>query len=154
MANTDPRIVHGGRVLMQVNGLTIGIFHNATYSRALDTQDAYILGKMGPAEIGYTAQEPITGSMTGWKIVGKGPHNADINMPRLQELLTAPYTSLTMVDRVTNKRIGVVKGVRLTGESGGYTTRQMSEVSIPYKGLLMDDEEGQDAEGPNAASLP
>jgi hypothetical protein len=150
-----PKILHGGRVLVQVDGQTVGIFHNMTWNRALDTQDAFILGKMSVAEIGYTAQEPISGSLTGWKIVGHGAHSTDINLTRLQDMLTADYTTLTLVDRVTGKRVGVIRGVRLTGESGGYSTRQMSEISIPFKGMLMDDEDmPQDGEGPSAADLP
>lgn len=147
-----PKVVHGARVQVFQGKTLVGLFHNISYNLAYDTQDAYVLGRLSPAEIGYTAQEPVAGSLTGWRVVKNGPHV--VGLPALQNLLTAEYTTLVVVDRVTGERISQIQGVRLTGASGGQAARQFSEMSIPFKGLMMSDESQANAEPAGSSDLP
>jgi hypothetical protein len=147
-----PKVLHGARAQVYVGGKLVGLLHNISYNVVYDTQDAYVLGRLSAAEIGYTAQEPVTGTLSGWRVVGNGPHI--IGLPGLKDLLTADYTQLVVIDRVTNKRVGSITGVRLTGHSGGQAARQFSETVIPYKGLLMGDESVTNVEPAGSSDLP
>lgn len=147
-----PKVVHGARVLVYRGTQLVGSFHNGSYNVAYDTQDAYVLGRLSAAEIGYTAMEPVTGSLQGWRTVKGGPHI--LGLPALQNLLTEDYTSLTYVDRVTGERIAKIQGVRMTGHGGGHAARQFSEVTLPYKALMYGDESVDNAEPAGSADLP
>jgi hypothetical protein len=148
-----PKVLHGARAQVYVNGKLVGLLHNISYNVVYDTQDAYVLGRLSAAEIGYTAQEPVTGTLSGWRVVGNGPHI--VGLPALQDLLTADYTTLVVIDRLNpTKRVGSITGVRLTGHSGGQAARQFSETVIPYKGLLMGDESVVNVEPAGSSDLP
>lgn len=147
-----PKVVHGARAQVFVDGVLVGLLHNISYNVVFDTQDAYVLGRLSPAEIGYVAQEPITGTLSGWRVVGNGPHI--VGLPQLKDLLTQDYTTLVIFDRVTRKRIGAVTGVRLTGHSGGQAARQFSETVIPYKGMIHSDESVVNVEPAGSSDLP
>jgi hypothetical protein len=147
-----PKVVHGARAQVFVGSKLVGLLHNISYNVVYDTQDAYVLGRLSPAEIGYTAQEPVTGTLSGWRVVLNGPHI--VGLPQLKDLLTADYTTLVVFDRVTGKRIGSITGVRLTGHSGGQAARQFSEQVIPYKGMLMGDESVTNVEPAGSSDLP
>lgn len=151
-----PKVVNGARAQVFVGVQLVGLLHNISYNVVYDTQDAYVLGRLSAAEIGYTAQEPVTGTLSGWRVVKNGPHI--IGLPALQNLLTADYTTLVIFDRVgdgtTPQRIGSITGVRLTGHSGGQAARQFSETVIPFKALLMSDESVTNSEPNGSSDLP
>lgn len=147
-----PKVLHGARAQVYVGGKLVGLLHNISYNVVYDTQDAYVLGRLSAAEIGYTAMEPVTGTLSGWRVVGNGPHI--IGLPQLKDLLTADYTQLVVIDRVTNKRVSSITGVRLTGHSGGQAARQFSETVIPYKGLMYGDESVSNIEPAGPSDLP
>jgi hypothetical protein len=148
-----PKVLHGGRCQVMVDDKIVGLFHSISYGQGYDTQDAYVLGRASCAEIGYTAVEPVSGSLTGWRVVDHGPH-ADGRLPKVQDLFTADYISLTVLDRITGKRVAKITGVRLGGHNQGNASRQLSEMSIPFKGLLISDETADNAEANGASDLP
>lgn len=147
-----PKIVSGARAQVHVNGKLVGTLHNISYNIAWTTGDAYILGRLGPAAIEYTGAEPVSGTLAGWRVVKGGP--TIVGLPQLKQLLTADYTTLTVFDRVSGLRIGVIQGVRLGGHAGGQAQRQLSEYSIPFKGMAFADESTDGAEPAGSSDLP
>ena len=132
----------------------VGIFNNVSWGLTYDVQPAYILGRYSPAELDYTAQEPVSITCSGWRIIGKGPH-VSARVPRLQDLLTADYIELTVYDRASNDLpIAKFHSVRPTGFSTTLTARQLEEVTVTFVGLLVDDESTQNAESASATDLP
>lgn len=149
-----PKVFHGARAVVSVGIKIVGIINSISYQVSYDTQDAYILGRLHPAEIGYTAQEPISGSMNGWKVVDNGAHAA-LGLPSLAQLLTADYTQISLTDRVTGKVIGKIQQVRLLGHSGSSAARQFSEIAVPFKAILFSDETvTNNDERPDRTDLP
>ncbi len=140
---SPPKVVTGARAKVFVgppNRTTlIGILNNISYNVVYDTQDAYVLGRLSPAEIGYTAVEPVSGSMGFWRVVNHSAY-AELGLPNVKDLLTADYTSIAIEDRVTGAALAKIQGVRLLGFSGGNTARQMAEGSVPFKGMMLNDE--------------
>lgn len=130
-----------------------GIFNNVSYGLQYDAQPVYILGRYSPAEIEYTAQEPVRITATGWRVVGHGPHT-EAHVPKLQDLLTHEYLTLVLFDRQTNEKIATFHSVRPTGYDTTLANRNLSEVTISFIGLLVDDEDTQNAETPGATDLP
>ena len=139
-----PKIVNGARCHVFVDGKIIGTFHNVSYNEALTTGDAYVLGRLGPAAIEYTGQEPISGTLAGWRVVKGGPRK--MGLPQLKNLLTQDYTVLVVYDRVGNIPAAKIQGVRMLGQAGGQAQRQLSEVSLPFKGMQFGDEDTDGAE--------
>jgi len=154
-----PKVLHGARAQLMIvdpnsgDSKPVGIFNNVSYSLVYDTQPAFILGRFSPAEIGYTAQEPIQITATGWRVVNAGPHRVG-KVPRLQDLIRHEYIELALFDRQTNQRVAKVHSVRPTGYSTTVTSRQLEEITVTFTGLLLDDEDTDNVETAGASDLP
>ncbi len=160
-----PKVVHGARAIVQLVdpntgvGSNVGIFDNCSYSLTYDVQPAFILGRFSAAELGYTAQEPVPITCSGWRVISAGPHQLPGNgmmggVPHLQDLLMNDYISLQVVDRQSGKPIATFSSVRATGYSTTIQARQLETVTVNFTGLLVDDESGDNTESPPAADLP
>jgi hypothetical protein len=159
-----PKVMSGARAKVGVydaqTGETkfIGMFSNLSYGVTYDVQPAFILGAFGAAEIDYTAVDVVNISASGWRIIGHGWH-VDGRLPRVQDLLLHEYLELVVVDRASeaqglDPRIARIRNVRPTSGQGGFSSRSLSEVTLTYMGLLVDDESVENAEHPTAATLP
>lgn len=146
------KVMHGARAQLIVGGNKVGIFNSVSYGLAYDTQDVFILGRFSPAEIGYVAQEAVSITASGWRIIDAGPHDTQgAQVPHLQDLLTHNDISLAIYDRLTNKQVATITGVRPTGYSTSISQRQMQEITVNFKGLLVSDEsQPQNAENGGA----
>ncbi len=159
-----PKVMTGARAKVGIhNPLTgetqiVGTFSNVSYGLTYDTQAAYTLGRYSAAEIDYTAAEVVAITCSGYRVIGHGPHK-DAAIPKLEDLLLHEYLEMVVIDRQQEAlggepRIAKFRQVRPTGYSGGHATRSLSEVTYHYVGIMVDDEEGVNAEHPTASDLP
>jgi len=148
--------MHGARAIVSIRGKKVGIFTNVSYGMQYDIQPAFILGRFSPAELTYTAAEPISISATGWRVFDNGPFaDAGGNMPKLQDLLTAEDMEFAISDRQTDKNIVTVTGVRHQGFQTSIAPRALEEMTLNFMGLVLRDETNTDnAENQSSASLP
>jgi hypothetical protein len=147
MANVNPtnKIMHGARAKVTIHGTTVGIFTNVSYGMQYDIQPAFILGRFSPAELAYTAAEPISLSCSGWRVIDNGPFSAaGGTMPKLQDLLTAEDMTFSIEDRQTEKNIMTVTGVRHQGFQTSITPRALEEMTLNFMGLILTDETNTD----------
>lgn len=149
------KIMHGARAQVIMNGRTVGIFTNVSYGAALDVQPAFILGRFSPAELAYTAAEPIGITASGWRVVGHGPYTASGgNMPKIQDLLTAEDMTFALYDRQTDQLIMRVVGVRHAGFNTAVAPRALEEMTLNFVGLRFSDESAENNEAAGASDLP
>lgn len=154
-----PKVMSGARGKLGIydrnTGLVtvVGIFNNVSWGLTYDAQPVFILGRYSAAEIDYTAMEPVQVTASGWRVVDHGPH-VDAKVPQLQDLLRHEYLELAIVDRQTNKKIGIIHSVRPTGWSTTLSARQLQETTVTFVGLLVDDESTAMAENAGSTDLP
>jgi hypothetical protein len=155
-----PKVMSGARAKVYIgrDGETpqlVGIFSNFSYNETLDAQGVWIVGAYAAREIDYTAAELVTITASGWRIVGQGVHKGPA-MPLLQQLLSYGYLTITVEDRATRRVVAMIEKVRVTGQSGGFAARQLSEVTLNMVGILCSDEDSIQAflEDGTAADLP
>lgn len=154
MANTQtPKTFHGGRAQVVVDGKIVGLFSSVSWGGAYDVQPVFLLGRMSAAESVYTGSDVVQVTCSGFTVVDHGPF-VDGAMPALQDLLTAGYIELGILDRETNKRIGRIHDCRAANFSRGANARSLSEMTITYIGLRVSDESVLNAEAPGASDLP
>lgn len=141
-------------------GLTrvIGLFNNVSWGLSYEAQEAYILGAYAPAEITYTAQNPVNITCSGYRVIEHGPH-IEGGLPRLQDLLLHEYIEIVVLDRERemrglDARVAKFHRVRPTGYTTTLNARNQQEMSMTFVGILVDDESTTNIELPNAASLP
>lgn len=130
-----------------------GIFESVSYGLTYDCQPVFLLGRWTAASLDYTAVEPVQVSCTGWRVVNHGPHT-DGGLPKIQDLLTADYQLLSIVDRKTHAVIATIRDVRPTGYSTGVAARQLSQLSMSYIGIIADDEDTDNSEASDSVFLP
>lgn len=140
-----PKIVTGARAKVEIldsnnHRTVVGIFTSISYGVVFDATPAYTLGAYGPREIDYTAQEPVSISASGWRVVDQGPSKQTL-MPSVNDLMRHEYISLIVTDRQTNKVIATITGVRPTSYQTPIASRQLTEQSFSFMGLLMNDED-------------
>lgn len=132
----------------------VGIFNSVSYGLTYDAQPVYILGRFSPAEIDYTAQEPVNITCSGWRVVDHGAH-VEGGVPKLQDLLNHEYLTLTVVDRQNPTRnIATFRNVRPTGYSTTISARNLEEITVTFMGIFVDDESTANAEHPTSIDLP
>lgn len=154
-----PKVVHGARcqvIIADPNRGTagvVGLFNSISYGLAYDTQDVFLLGRVSADEIVTTAQETVNVSCSGFRVVGQGPHTG-AHITSLQDVLTAEYLQLAVYDRQTNKLIAKISNVRPVGFSTTINARQLEEISVSFKGILVGDEDVDNAEPVGSSTLP
>jgi hypothetical protein len=154
-----PKVMNGARCILGFfdpnKGQTtpVGIFNNVSYGLTYDVQPVFILGRYSAAEIEYTAQEPVTVTASGWRVIDHGAHQ-DGRLPSLQQLLTHEYLQLAILDRQTNKRVATIRDVRPTSFSTTISARALEELTITFMGIVMDDESTTNSETSTATQLP
>jgi len=135
------QILVGARAKVSINGNTVGLFANCTWSIRQDKAPAYILGRYNPAEITPTSQEPVSMSLTGYRVVDAGPY-AVANATLLKDLLTEEDFDITVTDRQTGRVLFVATGCRVTGWSSGVAARGVSDIRVDVIGIRGEDEYG------------
>lgn len=135
------KILTGARAKISIAGNTVGLFANCSWSIRQDKAPAYILGRYNPAEITPTSQEPVSISLTGYRVVDAGPY-AVANATLLRGLLEEEDFDVTVYDRQTFKTIFTAVGCRVSGWSSGVAARGVSDVRIDIIGLKGEDEYG------------
>lgn len=154
-----PKVVSGARALVQIVdpvtniAQTMGTISSISYSWMYATQEVALLGRFTVAEIDYVGVNPVGGSMTGWRVFGHDAHS-DNGLPALQDLLTADYAQLQVLDRQNNAPISVLRDVRIQGASEGANARALIENTIPFVAIYRDTETTTNAESAGAADLP
>jgi len=149
---------HGARAILQINGKLVGIFSSFSYGVQYDVADVYTLGRVSAQETVFTAAETVQCTGSGFRIVGAGPHtNKSAQLPYIQELLAHEYIDISIFDRqdaTLSKPIATIKDCRPTGYSTTINARQLQEISVSFKGIMVNDESGENSELANSAVLP
>jgi len=154
-----PKTMHGARAQLIIadpntgTSRVVGIFASVSYGLAYDVQDVVLLGRYSPDEIVYTGAEAVNVTASGFRVIGAGPHKAG-GVPELSTLMQHEYLELAIFDRQTNQLIAKIHSVRPTGYSTTINARQLEEVTITFRGLLVDDEDTTNTESPGASTLP
>jgi hypothetical protein len=153
------QILTGARAKVQIvkNGkaVTVGLFANCSWSVNQEKVPAYILGRYSPAEITPTSQEPVRMSLTGYRVVDKGPYDIGV-ATKLIDLLQEEDFGVQVIDRQTGKQIFKAEGCRVTGWSSGVASRGVSDLRIDVIGMIGFDEFSEktgDNESATAAKL-
>lgn len=159
-----PKVMSGARAKLGIydpsTGKTrvVGLFNNVSYGLTYETQPAYILGRYSPAEIDYTAQNEVSISCSGYRVIDHGAH-VEAGVPKLQDLLTSDYIELAIIDRQreasgADGRIAKFRQVRPTGYSTTISARNLEELSVTFVGILVDDESTTNNENVGSTDLP
>lgn len=159
-----PKVMSGPRALVGIydpaTGKTriIGLFSNVSYSLSYETQAANILGAYAPVEIDYVGQNEVPITCSGYRVIDHGAH-VDPAVPKLQDLLTHEYIELTIIDRQRQNaggdgRIAKFRNVRPTGYSSGMQARNLTELTVNFVAIHVDDESATNNEAAGAANLP
>ncbi len=136
----------GGRAVISVNNVAVGVFDSVSYSANIGSEPIFILGKFNPAEIAVTSQEAISLTCSGFRIVGNGPY-ADSAVATVGQLLALEGITITILDRQTNATILKVGGVIATGYSGSYNAKATSKITVTYVGTTISDESSISQDG-------
>ena len=149
-------ILTGARAKIIINGNNVGLFSQCSWSLRQSKEPIYILGRFHPAEIVPTSQEPVTVSLSGYRVVDSDPYKV-AGATMLKDLLNEEDFSIAVQDRQTGKTIFTAVGCRVTGWSSGVASRGVSDIRIDVLGIKGEDEAGTavggDDESANAANI-
>lgn len=149
------KTIVGGRTIVTVEGVTVGIFDSCTINEALTLEDVHILGKYGPDEIVVTAYNAVTVSCSGFRVYKNGAKVLP-KFPRVQDLLNLGTVTLTVQDRqnLTGPPLATIVNCVPETNNENFNSRATSKVNISYRGTLLSDETTLNDGENGAASLP
>jgi hypothetical protein len=147
------KVMHGSRAQLFIDGVVAGTFRGCSWEVVLDLQAVHILGRFTPAELAYVGVEPVSGTLTGWRVVGHGPHVAG-KVPRIQDLLFADDATLSVVDRQSGKKICTLIGMRPNRYGSEVQAKDLQGQTISFLALKCDDETVINEETAGASDLP
>lgn len=117
------------------------------------TTPAFILGRFTAASIDYTSVEPVNCTASGWRVVRHGAH-VEGRVPNIKDLLNHEYIQIGVVDRQTLEAVATIRDVRPTGYSSAFAARQLTQMSMSYIGIIVDDESTDNHEPSDSTQLP
>ena len=126
-------ILTGARAKILINGKIVGLFNNCSWSVRQDKQPQFILGRHSPAEITPTAQEAVSMTLNGYRVVGAGPYKVG-GASLLKNLLNEEDFSVQIIDRQTGQQIFMAKGCRVQGWSSGVVVPASAPVEVGQAG--------------------
>lgn len=147
------KVMTGGRAVVSVDSVVVGIFESCTYGANISVEPIHILGRFGPAEITPTSYEAVAINCNGFRIIDNGAHKLP-KFPKLEDLLNLGPVTISIKDRQTGKLIMTAIGCIPVSYSTGVNARATSRLSVNYTGLKVTDENGDQEESNGAASLP
>lgn len=143
MSKKKPEVMHGARGKVYIGGDLVGIFSSVSYSTSYDVVPINIIGRFSTADLVTTGVEPISVSLSGYRVINNGPFAGAVKMPKVQDLLAQPETYLQIIDRKNpDRQMLHVSGLKHTGISSGISAKGVQEMSINMLGLVMEDESG------------
>lgn len=154
-----PKVMSGARAKVgmidpNTNLLTVvGIYDNFSYGLQYDVAPAFILGRFTAASLDYTSVEPVNCTASGWRVVRHGAH-VEGRVPNIKDLLTHDYIQIGVVDRQTLALVATIRDVRPTGYSSAFTARQLTQMTMTYMGIIVDDEDTDNHEPSDSTDLP
>jgi hypothetical protein len=135
------RVLHGSRAKIFISGNLVGLFANCTWSIRQTKQPIFILGRFHPAEIVPLSQEPVTMSLSGYRVVDAGPYKV-ANATLLKNLLNEEDFEVRIEDRQSGKTIFSAVGCRVQGWSSGVAANRTSDINVDIIGIKGEDEAG------------
>jgi len=133
--------------------LVVGIYDNFSYGLQYDATPAFILGRFTAASIDYTSVEPVNCTASGWRVVNHGAH-IEGRVPNIKDLLNHEYIQIGIVDRQSLVSVATIRDVRPLGYNSSFAARQLTQMSMPYIGIIVDDESTDNHEPNDSTSLP
>ena len=132
------KVVNGARTKIIIDDKVVAV-SSISFNISNDVQPVVICGNPGPVELNYVGVAPVSGSITGWRIIGHGPFE-ETKYCRPENILNQPSVTLQVFDRQTGRPIAKIREVKITSWGTGYTARQQSEFTCHFMGLMYDDE--------------
>jgi hypothetical protein len=155
MANNTSKTLTGARAVVQIDSKVVGVFSSFNYGLTYGVEPIFLLGRFSAAETVYTSQEVVSATGSGLRIYQNGPHSAAMKMPKLQDLLDATYTTLSVHDRANeDKKIAEIVSARVQSYSVDNPAKGISGITFSYIGLKIQDESGDHNEMNGASDLP
>lgn len=140
------RTLVGSRAKILINGQVVGLFTNCSWSIRQSKEPLFVLGRYSPGEIVPTAQEAVSLTLTGYRVVEAGPYKV-ANATLLKDLLNEEDFSVAIIDRKTGQSLFTAVGCRVQGWSSGVASRGVSDIRLDIIALRGEDEYGSEVGG-------
>jgi len=132
------QVFTGVRAVFKIQGTPIAFASNCSYNWNHNHQAVEVLDKLEPteyAEIGYT----VDFSCTSFRVADKSAIQLGVQ-PVLEAILTQPELVVELQDKVANKTILRITGVKMQSRSGTVDARGTATETWSFVGLRATDE--------------
>ena len=141
MANIGSQVSTGAKLILSINDKQVAYANNVTYTTNHNVQPVEVMGEeivIEHAELGITVE--FTASM--FRVSQKAAISLGL-MPKLSAFLTQPELVATIYDKVQDKTIMVITGLKCTSRAGTAGARDVANETLTFVGRRSYDEEGQ-----------
>ncbi len=135
--------MQGARAKVYVANRLVGVATNVSYSVSHGAEAIHTLGRFEAQEIVLTSYEAVSVTLTGFKVIGKGPYHKENG----KSITTAPGELFKNVefdihieDRETKKITMRVTRCRNTGLTSDMSAKTTNSFTATFLGIIMQDE--------------
>ena len=135
------KVLTGARAIFKIQGNKIAYASDCSYNINHDHQPIECLDRIDViehAEIGYN----VGFTCSVFRVADKSATNLGIQ-PLLEAILTQQELTAEIIDKITNKTILRITGVKFTGRSGSVGARSPGNETWTFVGLRASDEGGE-----------
>jgi hypothetical protein len=136
-------ILTGAGILLQANGNTVGFATGIQFTRSQNTKVIMEVDSPYAAEIMPTSFT-VSGTLSGIRLRNTGGLDGPgiMDLSKVQSIFYQQYTSLIVVDRVTNKNIYTFSKVMFDSDSWTITSKNVITFSANFKAVFITNEAG------------
>lgn len=146
--------IHSGHLAkIYIDDKLVGLFDSIDYGANIMLEPAFILGRSSGAEVVTTGFDVVNVSLNGFRIVGQGVHVLP-KFPKVQDLVNQGEFKIDVIDRQTGDPVATILRCKWQRYGTGFSARSLTRVQMSCIGLVLQDESGDQDEGPGAADLP
>lgn len=135
------QVVSGARAIFKIGDKAVAVASNCSYTWAHNHQAVEVLGRESAAEhaeLGMT----IEFTADTFRVAAKSITELGF-APKLQDFLTQAELSASIEDKVTNKTLFEVTGVKLSNRAGTVNARGVWTESLTFIGQIPSDDAGK-----------
>jgi hypothetical protein len=136
-------VLTGAGIILQANGNVVGFATGIQFTRSQNTKVIMEVDSPYAAEIMPTSFT-VAGTLTGIRLRDSGGLDGSkiMDLSKVQSIFYQQYTSLVVVDRVTNKNIYTFSKVMFDSDSWTISAKNVITFSASFKAVFITNEAG------------
>jgi hypothetical protein len=129
------RTISGSRASLKINGKKIAFIGGVTVTEENTLTDIEVMDQLEVAELAETAHK-VSFTCNFFKVNGNSAIDLGLSPKNINDILSQPEMTMELYDRIDDKVIYTISGVKFEGGSFSIDARGVASGSFNFKGRI------------------